>query len=394
MTPSPSELLDYVSAPDPSTGWSVLSRTESRLDLVLTSQTWHGHLWSHEIVLSFPSQVRHDGAAILYLTGGVPNPLDLAEAQKLSELAGMPVAHLFGIPNQPLWDRWEDDLIAHTFEQFLNSGDPSWPLLFPMTKAAIHAMDAIQDLLKIDRFVVTGGSKRGWTTWLAGATGDPRIVGMAPMVFDNLNFEAQMRHQVELWGHYSPMIDDYTERDLQEKTETPLGKRLATIIDPFAYLSAISAPVLIVNGANDPYWAVDALSLYWDALPMPKAARIVPNAGHLLGDRSEALETIAAFARSCAGEFEFPFDDISVSRQGSSFSIRSQAQSTKVWTATSDNLLFTESEWISVAGDQLPVEGKGNVAVFAEGVYERAEAMFRLTSNVVAYSWSRRTGES
>ena len=86
-----------------------------------------------------------------------------------------------------------------------------------MTRAAIRAMDAVQARTKgtanpITRFVVCGASKRGWTTWLVGASGDERVAGIAPMVYENLNLQAQMPHQLAVWGAYSPMIEDYTRR--------------------------------------------------------------------------------------------------------------------------------------------------------------------------------------
>ncbi len=81
-------------------------------------------------------------------------------------------AHLTG--------RREDALIAFTFDQFVKSGDETWPLLFPMVKSVVRAMDVVQALARsefkqaIARFVVVGASKRGWATWLTAAV-DPRL---------------------------------------------------------------------------------------------------------------------------------------------------------------------------------------------------------------------------
>ena len=143
--------------------------------------------------------------AILFITGDGPRPGDNIDLGLISGATQLPVYMLFNIPNQPLWDMKEDDLIAHTFNKYLETKDPTWPLLFPMTKSAIKAMDAIQDFSAktghpVKKFIVTGASKRGWTTWLTAATRDKRVVGIAPLVFDNLNFTPQMSHQLEHWA--------------------------------------------------------------------------------------------------------------------------------------------------------------------------------------------------
>src|SRR5207244_10526000 len=97
-------------------------------------------------------------------------------------------AILYNIPNQPLYgSKTEDALVVYTWLKFMETGDESWPLHFPMAKAVLKAMDAVQAFTQsehqpaITDFIVTGASKRGWTTWLAGASRDRRIKAIAPM---------------------------------------------------------------------------------------------------------------------------------------------------------------------------------------------------------------------
>ena len=369
ISSAPTELYDYLARPAPEFHVELKtmvvvrddhgesSRTLSR-HFEMRSHTWQGRVMRHGVSLVEPPTVEHKGVALLVVTGDAAMR-DISEAQDLAKSSGMPVAMVFDVPNQPIFDLREDALIAHTFAKFLETDDATWPLLFPMVRGALHAMDAVEQVTAgeanpIKRFVATGASKRGWTTWFLGAARDPRVIGIAPLVYDNLDIPAQMKHQVEMFGEFSERIADY--RDLQAMLETPKGRRLASIVDPFSYRSEITAPTLILNGANDPYWPVDALSLYWDRLPMPKWARILPNNGHTFTDKEAEIEVLGMFARSCAGEFAMPRLEwtLTPAEDGRSVDARLKGEGVgfarfAVWMASSKTLDFRESKWSEVA---------------------------------------------
>lgn len=395
----PPELDAYLRRPDASFAWKVGDQADGLTTLEVTSQTWQGIRWQHDVVLTQPKDPVAKGTAVLVITGGKPNRDDLTTIRTIAGQAGLPAAVLFQIPNQPLWDRVEDDLIAHTFEKYLETGDASWPLLFPMTKSALRAMDAVQAYTKdsgnpIKRFIVTGASKRGWTTWLVGATGDPRVVGIAPLVIDNLNVGAQMKHQLESWGKFSEQIDDYTRRGLQQKLGTPAGQKLAAMVDPFSYRSRIKAKTLIVNGGNDPYWTIDALSLYLKDLKQPTWTMVIPNVGHDLGDRLWLLRTITAFCQSVAGRFAMPHFKAEVGAEQTRFSgVSSGARRFRVWGIESKSLDFRPEKW-KVLVDMTVDGGKPappilkyaasstNRALMAEVEFKVMDRSFSLTTPV------------
>jgi PhoPQ-activated pathogenicity-related protein len=175
-----------------------------------------------------------------------------------------------------------------------------------MTKSVVKAMDAVQeysrDELKqpITRYVVTGASKRGWTSWLTAAV-DRRVAGIIPMVYDNLNLPAQMPHQLESWGAYSEQIEDYTKRGLQAMMQTPRGQRLVQAVDPYTYRNRYTMPKLLINGSNDRYWPLDAFNLYRRDLPAPTQIFYAPNSGHGLGGNElRVAGTSVAWVRAWA----------------------------------------------------------------------------------------------
>jgi PhoPQ-activated pathogenicity-related protein len=305
------DLLDYVKKPDDSFSWKLKEKIDhpqgTIYDLHLVSQTWQNLKWEHQLQIYVPKGVKPTETIVLWNQGGKASVTSIVAGMEMARKANAPVAFLYGIPNQPLLDgKKEDALIAETFVRYLKTEDNNWPLLFPMVKSLTKAMDAIQAFARqewnfvVRFFVVTGGSKRGWTTWLT-AVCDPRVKAIAPMVIDTLNMQAQLPHQLKSYGRYSVMIDDYVKRDLVPMPKTARAKKLWSMVDPWVYRDKLTMPTLIINGANDPYWTVDALNLYWDDLKSPRWVEYVPNAGHNLMengfDPTRVANTLGAFAR-------------------------------------------------------------------------------------------------
>lgn len=352
MPPDSTPLTQFVLADDPAYSWSLAQDDRHAARMHIVSQSWQGAPWTHSVTIARPEKAWCD-TAILIITGGEPNSADESEARWLCDATGMPVATLYNIPNQPLYGLTEDDLIAETFVRYLETHDNRWPLLLPMVKAVYRAMDAVQEHSSkqgnsISKFVLTGSSKRGWTTWLAAAAGDERIVGIAPAAYDNLNVPVQLRHQIESWGEHSEMIQPYTARGLHESVGTEQGQALVSMVDPYCYRDSLALPKLIVTGTNDPYWSVDATSLYWDGLVGPKYIRAVPNGGH--GEFGEAaLATVAAFVRSCAKQIEMPVFSWRHELDATWLDIRSPWKSARFWVAESESLDFRASRWAVTA---------------------------------------------
>lgn len=385
----PTELSDYVKRPDAAYRYAILSEEKlgggTQYDLELTSQVWQGIVWKHRLQVFVPDGTPVSDLALLTIGADFGNPnYHRGIGDLYTEATGLICAFLFDVPNQPLFDgKIEDELIAYTLVQCLETGDIDWPLLLPMTKSAVRAMDVIQELLREkgyaapERFVVSGMSKRGWTTWLS-AVADSRVAGIVPMVYDNLNLFAQMPHQREVWTDYSEQISDYTEYDLPARMRTPEGFRLAQIIDPYTYRERLTLPKLIMNGANDRYWATDALNLYWEGLPGPKNVLYIPNSGHGLNDPQRVWSAALAFVHAVASGTSLPQLESKFEEKVSDLHCVVQTDTPvaagRLWVAHSETLDFRTCLWNSIpltltpegCTGTIPLPQEGCLAVFGE----------------------------
>ncbi|PLV56023.1 PhoPQ-activated pathogenicity-related family protein [Thermotoga sp. SG1] len=270
---------------------------------------WQEVQWFHRVGIILPPNLRYRDRAFLLITGGSRREENEAYYRAFLEdvLEYLWVARMFespfvvvgDVPNQPIFGLREDALIAETFRMYLEKPDPFLPLLVPMTYGVIRAMDAAQDFLEkknfeIKGFMVSGASKRGWTTYLAGIF-DPRVFAIVPMVYDNLNIEVQLLHQKEYYGTYSEKLKDYQERGLLDLIESKRGKDLLEIVDPYAMRLRLSLPKILVLGTNDEYWTLDSANLYVDDLPGETFLFYSPNDRHNLKNVKEIVETISSF---------------------------------------------------------------------------------------------------
>lgn len=89
--------------------------------------------------------------------------------------------------------------------------DAIWLARLPMTKAVIRTMDVItafttdQLPLPVDRFMLAGGSKRGWTTWTTAAM-DDRVIAIAPLVIDMINIIPSFEHHWQVYGEWTEEV--------------------------------------------------------------------------------------------------------------------------------------------------------------------------------------------
>ena len=169
---SHADLQRYIDKPEPAFEWQVKNKIEREqtrdriYDLQFVSQTWRGEKWRHQLQVYQPADATPGAKMFLWVTGGSASAQTNALGLELARKIKAPVAFVYHIPNQPLLEGnlREDDLIAETFVRYLKSEDDNWPLLLPMVKSVVKAMDVLQAFSKqewsspVDQFIVAGAS--------------------------------------------------------------------------------------------------------------------------------------------------------------------------------------------------------------------------------------------
>lgn len=416
-------LARYVTTPDASYEWREVGAGRigavEYTQLILTSQTWRGIPWKHQLILLRPPKIDPTSSqAFLFVHGGrwkpeyeqgylgkLPRAAPLFA--RLAVLNRAPLGVLLQVPHQPLFERREDALIAYTFDRYLETGEADWPLLLPMVKSAARGMDAMQEFAlkrwgrSIDSFTIAGASKRGWTSWLTAAV-DPRIAGVAPMVIDMLNMPAQIKLQQATFGGLSEQVRDYADINLPGRLGSDLGRNLLATVDPYSYRERLTQSKLIVLGTNDRYWPLNALHLYWDELPEPKHVLYIPNQGHGLSEAYKLIASLSALHRHTASGKPLPNLNWDFDAAARSVALTVQADSgprnVRVWHANSPTLDFREAQWKSQrcrreSGGYLckqSIAPLGYTAVFAEVSFrDRGQPQYSLSTTVCIASRSR-----
>ncbi|MEO8026078.1 MAG: PhoPQ-activated pathogenicity-related family protein [Bryobacteraceae bacterium] len=413
----------YVWTPDPSYKWELVKTIPGQgytgYILDLTSQTWvtpvkaNSAVWRHWLIIVKPDKVT-SSTGHLYITGGsqkdkVPEKIDPVRAD-MAITTGAVVSELKMVPNQPMsfedhpQGMVEDDFIAYTWDKYLRTGDSIWPARLPMTKSAVKAMDAITEFtaseaggkVKVDTYVVAGGSKRGWTTWTTAAV-DKRVIAIEPIVIDMLNIEPSFDHHWRAYGFWAPAVGNYTQWQIMDWNGTKEYKDLMKIVEPFSYRERLTMPKYIVNSAGDQFFLPDSSQFYFDQIYGEKYLRYVPNSDHSLRG-TDAAQTNTAYYDAVIHNFPRPKFDWKFEKDGS-IRVHSQTKPTevKVWVADNpnardfrlmsigpaykDTVLKEDKPGVYVA--RIPKPEKGYRAYFVEMTYpSNCKYPFKFTTAV------------
>ena len=416
-------LDEYVAAPDTNYSFRVVAtvpgKDHTTFIVDMTSQAWlttnevDRPLWQHWMIIVKPNEVA-TSKSLLFIGGGGNdgNPPAGADGNlvKIALATKSVVSELKMVPNQPLIfageteGRKEDSLIAYTWDKFLRTGDKKWPARLPMTKAAVRAMDTVTALCgsatggntKVDGFVVAGGSKRGWTTWMTAVV-DKRVVAIVPIVIDVLNMEPSMLHHYAAYGFWAPSVGDYTAFRIMDWNGTPENQALMKIEEPYQYRRRLTMPKFIVNASGDQFFLPDSSQFYFNDLPGVKYLRYVPNADHSLKG-SDAYQTLQACYNAVIYDRPLPQFSWTLENDGAIRVItQNQPAEVKLWQATNPEARDFRIETLgpkyesSVLTDQgggvyvgkVPEPAKGWTAFFIELTFPTGNPeSFKFTTQV------------
>jgi PhoPQ-activated pathogenicity-related protein len=338
------DLDEYVQSDDGYFDWTVLTSYDydgvTLYILNMTSQLYISEtftnrpVWWHIVGIAVPHQIDYLDFALLSIIIGFNNDIvDLPPEDDSNNLAIANIAnetkvitaYIKHVPNQPIVFaddpdqriRIEDQIIAWTWRSYIDSSTPDNRVLarMPMTKAAKRGLDTIYEFAleyvpgaNIQRFGVTGVSKRGWTVWSLAAT-DKRVVIMMPFVFSLLNMEqTNMNHFRSLDGAWSFALGPYYAENVTQDFLNPKTQGLFDVEDPYRYRERFTIPIHLTSSSGDEFFLCDENRFWWNDIPSPnKYLTMLPNAGHVMtGHLDQISETIVSFVLTFLQGLTYP----------------------------------------------------------------------------------------
>ena len=415
-------LDDYVAMADPCYSYTLISSSPDTYTqthgytLKLISQTWRtpsevDHtVWNHWMTVIVPdtSLGQTKDTALILINGG--NYTDSAPSidfqyRWLAENTRSVIVILTAVPNQPLHFldesiyRSEDEIIAYSWDKYLDGADSNWPAQLPMVKSVVKCMDATVSFVSssaggsrtINHFVLTGGSKRGWTAWLAAAV-DSRVTAVSPIVSDLLNMKKSFAHEWASYGFWADALSPYEELGIFDRFDTPRGTELISIVDPYAYKDRLTMPKFIINASGDDFFISDNIQFYFNGLSGEKYLRHVPNTDHYLtGATSDVFNCMVPYYDAFLNNIARPVFSWTINEDDSiTVETTDTPQAVYLWQITNPSardfrLSTTGANWSSTelidSGGgaytaDVPEPNNGWTAFFVELVYQSPLAGF------------------
>ncbi len=260
------------------------------------------YIWWHYVDIIIPNNIDTD-KALLFIDGGTKEE-DFFRLDSISKKFAVDsksiIANISNVPFQPInfleskQDEFlEDDLIAYAWNKFLSFGakkeDIEWLPRFPMTRAVVRAMDLVQEIslknkINLNKFVISGASKRGWTAWTTAAA-DDRVISVIPIVIDMLNLVPSFENHYKSYGEFSYAVQEYVNYEIHNWMSKDEFKVLIKYVEPYSFKEKYTMPKYIINAGSDQFFSTDSWMYYYNELPENKLLRYVPNSNHSMKGR-------------------------------------------------------------------------------------------------------------
>ena len=114
-----------------------------------------------------------------------------------------------------------------------------------MTKAFFQCMKAVEQFVAKKQiineemgWIVAGGSKRGWTTWMVGAVTCEKcskIAGIVPIVPIIPSLQAEVHRQWRAYQGFTFVFKEFLNVHLMTVLDTPRFSEIFSVIDPLTY---------------------------------------------------------------------------------------------------------------------------------------------------------------
>lgn len=280
--------------------YELLSQHWSPDDMVTPAQ------WRHNVDIYIPETAKEHHALVVVNNGinydkgvqitGKPGDFPQETLASISRDTNTIVISVSDIPNQYLTFQddkkplKEDESVSRSWALFMEAPEKRelMPLNIPMVTALSQAMRLAKKELtqwNINSFIITGISKRGWTTWLS-AIADPDVEAIVPFAIDLLDIDASLEHIYQSYGGNWPItFYPYYQQGIDEKIKSPTFTQLRQIIDPLRYLNTIYQPrlaipkyIINISIATVIPWVIGAIGMVLGGVCSDVIYRITGNA--------------------------------------------------------------------------------------------------------------------
>ncbi|HAS8921931.1 TPA: PhoPQ-activated protein PqaA family protein [Salmonella enterica subsp. enterica serovar Infantis] len=277
----------------------------------LNSQTWSPQgvvspeRWQNGVDIYIPDSAREKNALVVINNGSnnngsgtpvAPTNFNEEELSRIAIATRTVVISVSNVPNQVLSYQGvttplgEDNSVAYSWKLFIGDThkyqDAS--LQIPMAASVSQAFRLAKKELtqqNINKFIVTGASKRGWAAWLT-ALSDPDVGAVVPFAMDLLNTQKSLEHMYQSYGKNWPVaFYPYYNQGIDQQVGTDKFARLMRLEDPLTYLNTdmgdrLKIDKYIINASGDDFYVPDNSHFYYGLLPGSKSLRVVPNSTH------------------------------------------------------------------------------------------------------------------